>query len=90
MYAIEYAEGVLSDIALLKRSDAQAFRKLAKLLIELAEHPTTGTGKVEPLKYGLSGLWSRRISDKHRLIYEVIEGGCVVIVISVRGHYYDK
>lgn len=90
MYILEYAEGVLEQIAILKRSDTQAFKKLAKLLIELTEHPTTGTGKVEPLKYGLTGLWSRRISDKHRLIYEVQEGRCIVLVISVRGHYSDK
>ncbi|WP_244518677.1 Txe/YoeB family addiction module toxin [Parapedobacter composti] len=42
-------------------------------------------GKPEPLKYELSGKWSRRISDEHRIVYEVFEGR--IRVHSLRGHY---
>ena len=56
------------------------------MLDELTEHPFTGTGKPEPLKHQLKGLWSRRIDKEHRLIYEVIEPS--VVIISALGHYH--
>ena len=59
--------------------------KLEVLLTELTEHPFTGTGKPEPLKFELSGFWSRRINKEHRLVYEVIEPN--VVVVSAFGHY---
>ena len=43
------------------------------LLTELQEHPRTGTGKPDPLSGGRAGQWSRRISQKHRLVYEIEE-----------------
>ena len=42
-----------------------------KLITEIASTPFTGTGKPEPLKHDLRGKWSRRISQEHRLVYEV-------------------
>jgi toxin YoeB len=42
-------------------------------------------GKPEPLKYELSGLWSRRINKDHRLIYEITQN--IVIIHSAKGHY---
>lgn len=90
MYALEYSEEALEQLALLKRSDQQAFKKQTRLLLELTEHPATGTGRVEALKHSLTGLWSRRISDRHRLVYEIQEERQCVLIISVRGHYEDK
>jgi toxin YoeB len=49
------------------------------------EHPFEGTGKPELLKHNLSGCWSRRINQKDRLIYEVMEDS--VHIQSARGHY---
>ncbi|EON77716.1 YoeB toxin protein [Lunatimonas lonarensis] len=54
------------------------------LLEELTEHPFSGTGKPEPLKHSLSGMWSRRINKEHRLIYEVLE--TAVVVHHAKGH----
>jgi toxin YoeB len=59
--------------------------KISILLNELAEHPFTGTGKPEPLKHKLSGMWSRRINRGNRLIYEVFE--TAVVVHHAKGHY---
>jgi toxin YoeB len=56
-------------------------------LKEIQRTPFTGTGKPEPLKHGLSGYWSHRIAEEHRLIYK-IEGDAVVVV-SCKGHYED-
>lgn len=90
-YEIELSDDALEGINTLKKSgDLQALKKLKKLLIELEEHPTTGTGQIEPLKSDKSGLWSRRITGKHRLIYSVNETEVKVLVISTYGHYDDK
>jgi len=55
------------------------------LLSEIAEHPFEGTGKPEPLKFNLSGYWSRRINQEHRIVYEVI--GHKILIHSLKGHY---
>jgi toxin YoeB len=45
----------------------------SKLTKEVKRDPFTGTGKPEPLKHGLSGCWSRRIDQEHRLVYQIRE-----------------
>lgn len=73
---------------ILQSGDRSSLKKLQKILIELETSPTSGTGNPEPLKYGLSGLWSRRLNKKDRLIYEIIEEPeGLVVVISALGHY---
>lgn len=89
-YTLEFDEQALKDIQLLKKSEKQAYNKLLKLLDELTEYPTTGTGKPEVLKFGLSGLYSRRITQKHRLVYKVDNEQITVLIISAMGHYSDK
>ena len=89
-YTLEFEEQALKDIQALKKSEKTVYNKLLKLLDELSEHPKTGTGKPEVLKFGLSGLYSRRITQKHRLIYSVDDKKIIVIIISVLGHYKDK
>ena len=64
--------------------------KAVKLLNELMFHPQTGTGHPEQLKGDRSGQWSRTITKKHRLIYEIFETEVYVDVLSAYGHYDDK
>ena len=90
MYTLDFAPQALEDLAKLKRSEPSAFKKAGKLLNELLEHPKTGTGKPETLGEDRAGQWSRRISQKHRLIYEIEESVIKVDVISAYGHYSDK
>ena len=54
------------------------------------KHPTTGTAKPEPLQGDRLGQWSRRITSKHRLIYEIKESEITVLVLSGLGHDGDK
>jgi toxin YoeB len=68
-------------------SRKKELEKLFSILKELEEHPKTGTGKPEQLRYDLSGFWSRRLNRKDRIIYEIDEDGAVVTVLSVLGHY---
>ena len=68
----------------------KAFQKAVRLLNELSEHPKTGTGSPEPLRGDRSGQWSRRITNKHRLVYEIQELEVIVLVLTAYGHYEDK
>lgn len=90
MYALEFTSTAEDTIKKLKRNEPQAFAKLKKLLIELMNHPTVGTGHPEQLKGERTGQWSRRITQKHRLIYQIKEHEVIVLVLSAYGHYDDK
>ena len=85
-YQLNFTEKADEDIAFRKKTGNKVIlKKLLTLLEVLVEYPFTGTGKPEPLKYNLSGMWSRRISREHRLIYEVEEN--TVFILSAKGHY---
>jgi len=87
MYAIEFTEDAQKDLQLLQRKAPNAIDKLVKLLAELRQHPRTGTGQVERLKHYRNETWSRRITQEHRLVYEIHEDKILVLVISAYGHY---
>jgi toxin YoeB len=65
-------------------------RKIEQIFQELSNTPYEGIGNPEPLKYKMSGYWSRRISKKDRIIYKVFEHKVIVLVVSAIGHYGDK
>lgn len=66
-------------------------KKIASFLRELQEEPTQGIGQVERLKYyGERSVWSRRIDQKHRLVYEVFEEEKRVELLSAYGHYSSE
>ena len=68
-----------------QNTDKQILKKINQLIKDIKREPFEGIGKPEPLKYELSGFWSRRISDEHRLIYEVSES--YIAIVSCRFHY---
>lgn len=65
--------------------DKKVYLKIIKLLKEIRRTPFQGEGKPEALKHNLSGFWSRRITQEHRLLYEVTDE--IIRVISVKDHY---
>jgi toxin YoeB len=73
----EYTAWLAEDRAILKR--------INQLIVAIGHDPFTGIGKPEPLKHQLSGYWSRRINEEHRLVYRVEEGA--VIIVQCRYHY---
>ncbi len=90
-YTLEFSKTALEDIEKHRKSgDKPTLRKIEKLLNELMEHPTSGTGQPEMLKYDLAGLYSRRINKKHRLVYSISEQIVTVHILSVWSHYGDK
>ena len=78
----------LENTQLLKREDAKLLGKLWELIGNIQEQPFTGLGKPEALKGNLAGYWSRRISDKHRLIYKIQND--YITLFSCFGHYDAK
>ena len=90
MYAIEFTENALQDTILLQRNAPPALKKVFKLIEELRQHPRSGTGQVEQLKYFKNETWSRRITREHRLVYEIHDEKILVLVISSYGHYDNK
>jgi toxin YoeB len=73
-----------------KAGNKSHLKKISLLFHELQEHPKTGTGKPKLLKYGQTNIWSRRINQKHRLLYQIDENVISVIVIAAKEHYNDK
>lgn len=89
-YTVHLSPDAEDDLAKLKRNEPKAFDKARRLLYELNEHPRTGTGKPEPLTGDRSGQWSRRITQKHRMVYTIEDYIVKVYVLSSYGHYEDK
>ena len=70
-----------------KSGNTKIQNRISSLLKDILQHPFTGIGKPEPLKHNLKGLWSRRINEEHRLVYQVSDGMIYVYVLSMRFHY---
>ncbi len=87
MYRIVFTENARRDLQILQKKAPQSIKKLKSLLAELQEHPRTGTGQVELLKYYVEETWSRRISKGHRLVYRIYDDVVEVLVLSAFGHY---
>ena len=73
-----------------KSGNKAIMNKITALLKDIAEHPYTGIGKPEPLKYELAGYWSRRINSEHRIVYSVDEEVVRVYELSIRYYYAGK
>jgi len=65
--------------------DKKIFARIGELIKDISRDPFRGIGKPEPLKHDLSGYWSRRITDEHRLVYKVEKG--TVFIVSCKFHY---
>ncbi len=74
-----------SDYLYWQSTDKRTLKKVNALLQDIKRNPFEGLGKPEPLKYEMAGTWSRRITQEHRLVYEVFEES--ILVVSCRYHY---
>lgn len=69
----------------IKTGNKKVLKKITQLISSIRTSPYEGLGKPEPLKYNLTGAWSRRINKEHRLIYEIKDNN--ILIFSARGHY---
>ncbi|HRQ87527.1 MAG TPA: Txe/YoeB family addiction module toxin, partial [Bacteroidia bacterium] len=65
--------------------DKKVLKRINELIKDTLRSPYEGIGKPEPLKQALSGYWSRRITEEHRMVYRQIESG--ILLIQLRYHY---
>ncbi|MEQ3346248.1 Txe/YoeB family addiction module toxin [Peptoniphilus senegalensis] len=68
-----------------QNTDKKTLKRINELIKDIMRNPYEGIGKPEPLRYQLSGYWSRRINKEDRLIYKV--EGELLIIISCSEHY---
>lgn len=82
---IQFTEHAWDDYLHWQQADKKKLRRINELIREIRRAPFEGVGKPEPLKLTLTGYWSRRIDQEHRLVYRV-EGETLTIV-QCRYHY---
>ncbi len=85
-----YSPRAIEDLKYWKKSGNKSVQnKITKLINAIQENPYEGIGKPEPLKYNLSGAWSRRITQEHRLVYEINDQNQLIAlnILSLKGHY---
>jgi toxin YoeB len=69
-----------------QQADRSMLKRINRLIDDALRTPTNGIGKPEPLKYGIAGAWSRRITDEHRLVHQVITDD--LVILQARYHYH--
>jgi len=82
---ITFSKNAWEDYTSWLAEDKMVLKKINDLIKEIARTPYEGKGNPEPLKYDLSGYWSRRIDREHRLVYRVIE--TEILIYSCKYHY---
>ena len=80
-----FADEAWDDYLHWQKQDRKMVERINKLIAETMREPFAGVGKPEPLKHTLSGYWSRRINDEHRMVYK-IEGDSLLLA-QLRYHY---
>ena len=84
---IVFTKNALKDLKYWKKqNNKEILLRIESLLNDIIKNPFEGIGNPEPLKYQLSGYWSRRITKEHRLIY-TIKDGKIIIVTALRYNY---
>lgn len=88
MSNLSFSEKAWQEYLYWQTQDKKTLRRINLLLQDIQRNCYDGIGKPEPLKDDLSGYWSRRIDDTHRLVYRV--SGDIIEVLQCKGHYGDK
>ena len=80
-----FSEQAWEDYLHWKKTDKTLLRRIIALIQDTRRSPFEGIGKPEPLKHALSGYWSRRINDEHRMVYTA--DGDALLIAQLRYHY---
>lgn len=80
-----FTENGWEDYLYWQQTDKKIVKRINDLIKDISRSPFDGIGKPEPLKYDLSGKWSRRITSEHRLVYQVKDNH--LIIFTCKYHY---
>ena len=80
-----FSEHAWEDYLYWQRTDKKILKRINQLIKEIERSPYQGIGKPEPLRHGLSGYWSRRIDDEHRIVYKIENK--TLFLAQLRYHY---
>ena len=80
-----FAEKAWDDYLYWQKTNKKILKRINLLIKEIQREPFDGVGKPEPLKHALSGYWSRRINDEHRIVYKIYQDS--LLVAQLRYHY---
>lgn len=80
-----FAENAWEDYLYWQKTDKKLLKRINTLIKDIQREPFEGIGKPEPLKHALSGYWSRRINDEHRIVYKIDNES--VLIAQLRYHY---
>ncbi|MEM0570951.1 Txe/YoeB family addiction module toxin [Salmonella enterica subsp. salamae] len=82
---LTWSEEAWEDYLYWQETDKRIVKKINELIKDIRRTPFEGKGKPEPLKYNLSGFWSRRITEEHRLVYALTDDA--LLIAACRYHY---
>lgn len=80
-----FSENAWDDYLYWQRTDKKTLKRINTLIKEITRDPFEGIGKPEPLRHALSGYWSRRINDEHRIVYRIQDD--TLLIAQLRYHY---
>ena len=80
-----FAEKAWEDYLYWQKTDKKMVNRIHALIKDIQREAFKGIGKPEPLKHALSGYWSRRINDEHRIVYKIVDGA--MLIAQLRYHY---
>ncbi len=82
---VVFSEHAWEEYLYWQATDRKVVQRINTLIREIGRAPFEGIGKPEPLKHALSGYWSRRIDDEHRIVYKVERDA--LLIAQLRFHY---
>ncbi len=82
-----FSKNAWEDYTLWLHEDRKVLRRINDILKDIERNGNEGIGRPEPLKHALSGYWSRRITEKDRLIYKIADD--TIYILGCKGHYDD-
>lgn len=80
-----FSEAAWEDYLHWQKTDRKLLERVNLLIRDIERNAFSGIGKPEPLKHALSGYWSRRINDEHRIVYKI--QGDDLLIVQLRYHY---
>lgn len=91
LYTAVFSNSAKRALQELKRRDRKKLEKVQDLIVEILNSPRIGRGKPERLRHWADrDVWSRRINQKDRIVYEIRDNVLIIEVITIGGHYGDK